>query len=289
MPESPALSIIIPAYNEADVIAEVIARVRQVRPEAEILVVDDASTDGTAEIALSLGVRVVRHPYNKGNGAAVKTGLRNARGEVVLLMDADGQHDPDDIEDMLAPIGEYDMVVGARTQEVSNSLIRDVGNHFLNWMASYLVGIDIPDLTSGFRSMKRSVIMEFIHLLPNTFSYPTTSTMALLKAGYSVKFVPVKMHKRAGKSKIRLTQDGVRFILIILKMITLYSPLKVFFPVSVVLFVLGAAYAIFTIATQVHITNSSTLLISMSIIIFLIGLVSEQVAALRFERYEGKE
>ncbi|MCL5957701.1 MAG: glycosyltransferase family 2 protein [Chloroflexi bacterium] len=289
MSENPSLSVIIPAYNEADVVAEVVSGVRGVRPDAEIIVVDDASTDGTGRIAKELGVVVVRHPYNKGNGAAVKSGLRRARGEIVLLMDADGQHDAEDVEDLLAPLGDYDMVVGARTTESDTSIIRDLGNFLLNRMASYLVGIQIPDLTSGFRAMKREVIMEFIHLLPNAYSYPTTSTLSLLKAGYSVKFTPIKMHRRVGKSKVKLLRDGVRFVLIILKMITLYSPLKVFFPISAILFLLGSAYAVYTIATQVHITNSSVLLISMSIIIFLIGLVSEQVAALRFERYERDE
>jgi glycosyltransferase involved in cell wall biosynthesis len=285
--EEARLTIVIPAYDEADTIAEVVAKARSVRTPVEVLVVDDGSTDETARIAAEAGARVVRHPYNKGNGAAVKTGLRQASGDFVLLMDADGQHDPADIEQLLSFIGEYDLVVGARDARAESAWLRRLGNGFLNWLASYLIGMNIPDLTSGFRAVKRDLLMEFIHLLPNGFSYPTTSTLAFIKAGYSVKFVPLKMHRRGGgKSKIQLWQDGGKFMLIILRMTTLFNPLKVFFPMSVVLFILGAGYAVATIIAQMHVTNSSVLLITMSIIVFLMGLMSEQIAALRFERKE---
>lgn len=280
------LTIIIPAFNEAQAIGDVVMRAREICPEAEILVVDDGSEDDTTAAAAEHGARVVRHPYNKGNGAAVKTGIRNATGEVVLLMDADGQHDATDIRGLLSYIPDYDLVIGARTPDSDTAVQRDLGNWTLNHLASYMVGREIPDLTSGFRAMKREMIMEFIHLLPNGFSYPTTSTLAFIKAGYNVKFVPIKAHKRIGKSKIKLARDGTKFTMIILKIITLYSPLRIFFPISLFLFLLGAGYGGYTIWTEVHVTNSSALLISMSIIIFLMGLVSEQIAAMRFERKE---
>jgi glycosyltransferase involved in cell wall biosynthesis len=283
------LSIIIPAYNEGEAIGPVIIKICSMCPDAEIVVVDDGSTDTTAEVAAASGARVVRHPYKKGNGAAVKTGIRNATGEVVLMMDADGQHDAADINRILSLIPEYDMVIGARSRESDTAIQRDLGNWTLNNLASYMVGRPIPDLTSGFRAMKRDMIMEFIHLLPNGFSYPTTSTLAFIKAGYSVTFVPIKAHRRIGKSKIKLARDGTKFMMIILKIVTLYSPLRVFFPISAFLFVIGAAYGLYTIFTEVHITNGSVLLLSMSIIIFLMGLVSEQIAAMRFERFDGRD
>lgn len=281
------LSVVLPAYNEATTIVELLARVTAEVPGAEVIVVDDASSDDTAALAAAAGARVVRQAYNKGNGAAVKTGLRAATGDVVLVLDADGQHDPADIQRVLAPIGVYDMVIAARSRASNASVARGWGNQALNMLGSYLTGIRIEDLTSGFRAMKRDHIMEFIHLLPNRYSYPTTSTLAFIKAGYSVKFVPIEAHlRRGGASGQRLLQNGARFFLIVLRMVTLFSPMKIFFPVSLVLFFLGCAYAIFTVFTQVHITNSSVLLITSSIVIFLMGLISEQIAALRFERRE---
>ncbi|HEU5329238.1 MAG: glycosyltransferase family 2 protein [Thermomicrobiales bacterium] len=281
------LSVVMPAYNEAASLERVLWQVMEQLPDAEIIVVDDASTDDTPAIAARCGARVVRQPYNKGNGAAVKAGIRAAHGDVVLLLDADGQHDPDDLARVLEPIGPYDLVVAARSRESNASWARGVGNAALNQLATYLTGMDIPDLTSGFRAMKRDQIMEFIHLLPNRYSYPTTSTLAFIKAGYSVKFVPIEARKRvAGKSAQKLLANGVVFGTIILRMVTLYSPLKIFAPISLVLFLLGAGYAIFTIITQVHITNSQVLLVLTALLIFLMGLISEQIAAYRFERRE---
>jgi glycosyltransferase involved in cell wall biosynthesis len=281
------LTVVIPAYNEAHSIGRVLAQVRAQLPDAELLVVDDGSSDGTADQAEAAGARVVRQPYNKGNGAAVKAGLRAATGDVVLLLDADGQHDPADIPRVLEPIGPYDLVVAARSRASNASLARGWGNAALNWLASYLTGMRIDDLTSGFRAMKLDQIMEFIHLLPNGYSYPTTSTLAFIKAGYSVKFVPVEARRRAGgASAQKLLRNGAIFGLIILRMITIFSPLKIFLPVSALLFLLGAAYAVYTAITEVHITNSSVLLITTSIVIFLMGLISEQIAALRFDRRE---
>jgi glycosyltransferase involved in cell wall biosynthesis len=281
------LSVVMPAYNEAVSLERVLWQVMEQLPDAEIIVVDDASTDDTPAIAARCGARVVRQPYNKGNGAAVKAGIRAARGEVILLLDADGQHDPADLPRILEPIGPYDLVVAARSRESNASWARGVGNAALNQLATYLTGMQIPDLTSGFRAMKRDQIMEFIHLLPNRMSYPTTSTLAFIKAGYSVKFVPIEAHKRvAGKSAQKLLGNGFVFGTIILRMVTLYSPLKVFAPISLVLFLLGAGYAVYTIITQVHITNSQVLLVLTALLIFLMGLISEQIAAYRFERRE---
>ncbi len=286
----PALSVVLPAHNEVGRVGTVVRQIRRRYPEAEVLVVDDASGDETAVEAEAAGAIVLRHPYNKGNGAAVKTGLRHARGRQIVLMDADGQHDPADIPRLLEQLETYDLVVGARDPATQSSWLRRQGNRLFNALASYLTGRPIPDLTSGFRAARREAVREFIHLLPNGYSYPTTLTLAFLKAGYSVTFVPIRSEKRhGGKSGIRLLRDGARFVLIILRIITLFTPLRVFFPISVLLFLLSclsAGYTILIAEHRLHIPNSSVLLFTMSIIVFLIGLVSEQIAMLRFE---GKE
>lgn len=285
---APDLTVVLPAYNEAGHVGSVIEQVRQLYPQAEILLVDDASTDTTADEACRAGATVLRHPYNKGNGAAVKTGLRHARGRHVVLMDADGQHDPAEIPHLLGQLEAYDLVVGARDPAAQASWLRRAGNRALNGLARYLTGRPIPDLTSGFRAARSEPLREFVHLLPNGYSYPTTMTLAFLKAGYSVDFVPIRSSRRqGGKSGIRLLRDGTRFVLIMLRMITLFTPLKVFFPVSVVLFLLSCLSTGYTFFTErLHIPNSAVLFFTMSIIVFLIGLVSEQIAMLRFERRE---
>jgi glycosyltransferase involved in cell wall biosynthesis len=281
------LTVIVPAYNESASIGPVLAGLTAQLPEAELLVVDDGSTDDTAALAEAAGARVVRQPYNKGNGAAVKAGIRAARGEVVMLIDADGQHDPRDLPRVLDPIGPYDLVVAARTRASNANAARGWGNWALNRFATYLTGMRIDDLTSGFRAMKRDHILEFVHLLPNRMSYPTTSTMAFIKAGYSVKFVPIEARRRTGgRSSQKLLRNGIVFFLIILRMVTLFSPMKVFLPFSLLLFLLGGGYAAVTVLTRLDVTDSSVLLIVTSIIIFLMGLISEQIAALRFERRE---
>lgn len=280
---APRTSVIVPAFNEEAAIAHVVSALRDAAPWRELLVVDDGSEDATAAAAGRAGARVLRHPYRKGNGAAVKTGLRQATGEFILILDADGQHRPADAIRLVDGLAEYDLVVGARTMHSHATVARRWGNAALNWLAGYLAGRPIPDLTSGFRAARRAVLIEFIHLLPNGFSTPTTTTLAFLRAGYSVRFESVDAEPRQGTSKIRLGADGFRFFLILLKVITIFSPLRVFLPVSAMAFVVGAAYAVWTIATQSHITNSSVLLIVVSVLIFLIGLVSEQIAALRFE------
>ncbi len=283
MADPASVSIIIPAFNESESIAEVIGVLRGAAAWHEIIVVDDGSTDGTGEQAAAAGATVVRHAYNIGNGAAVKNGIRRATGEFVLIVDADGQHPPEDALRLVAKLGHYDLVIGARSIETQASQARRAGNGALNRLASYLTGREIPDLTSGFRGARASGMREFLHLLPNGFSTPTTTTLAFLKGGYSVTFEPIHARQRSGQSKIRLARDGAKFLMIIFKMITLFSPLRIFMPISLVSFVAGAAYAVWTVATQQHVTNSSVLLILFAVVVFLVGLVSEQISALRFE------
>jgi glycosyltransferase involved in cell wall biosynthesis len=278
-----SVTVLIPAFNEADSIGPVLAALRAAAAWQEILVVDDGSNDGTAELARAAGARVISHPYNKGNGAAVKSGIRAAAGECILIMDGDGQHSAADALRLVGWLGTYDLVVGARSTDGQASTPRRLGNHALNWLASYLTGRPIPDLTSGMRAVRASCLREFLHLLPNGFSTPTTTTLACVKAGYSVKFEPIDTRPRIGQSKIRFMSDGAMFFLILLKVITIFSPLKIFVPISVAAFSLGAAYALWTALTQQHITNSSVLLIVLAVVIFLVGLVSEQISTLRSE------
>jgi glycosyltransferase involved in cell wall biosynthesis len=278
-----ATSIVVPAFNEAASIGSVVRDLLAVASWREIIVVDDGSTDDTGPQAAAAGARVARHPYNKGNGAAVKTGIRQATGAFVLIADGDGQHQASDAMRLVAHLDAYDLVVGARAAATQANSARRIGNAVLNRVASYLTEQHIPDLTSGFRAARRDCLLEFLHLLPNGFSTPTTTTLAFMKAGYSVRFEPVNAGKREGVSKIRLGPDGVQFFMILLKVITIFSPLRLFLPVSAVAFLVGAAYAVWTIFTQAHVTNSSVLLIVLSVVILLVGLVSEQISSLRFE------
>jgi glycosyltransferase involved in cell wall biosynthesis len=277
------VSIVIPAFNEGPAVADVVSALKTVASWHEIIVVDDGSRDDTAVRAKAAGACVIRHPYNKGNGAAVKSGIRSATGEFVLIMDGDGQHRPEDARRMVSRLGEYDLVIGSRSTSTQATQARRFGNSALNRLASYLTGRSIPDLTSGFRAARREQLREFLHLLPNGFSTPTTTTLAFIKAGYNVGFEPVEARPRVGTSKIRLAHDGSRFLLIILKIVTLFSPLRVFLPISLLCFALGVGYALYTIYWEMHVTNSSVLLIMLAVIVFLVGLVSEQISALRFE------
>jgi glycosyltransferase involved in cell wall biosynthesis len=276
-------SVIVPAFHEAEGIADVVSALVTAGPWHEIIVVDDGSRDDTGGRARAAGATVLRHPYNKGNGAAVKTGLRHATGVHVLIVDGDGQHSPSDARRLVERLGDFDLVIGARAAATQATIGRRAGNAALNGLATYLTGRRIPDLTSGFRAAKRTVLVEFLHLIPNGFSTPTTTTLACIKAGYSVEFVPIEAGRRQGSSKIKFARDGAKFFMIIVKIVTFFSPLRVFLPVSIVCFSVGALYAAWTIATQSHLTNSSVLLIVVSVVIFLMGLVSEQIAALRFE------
>jgi glycosyltransferase involved in cell wall biosynthesis len=281
MAQPDAVSIVIPAYNEAAVIADVVSALARAGGWREILVVDDGSADDTGPQAAAAGARVIRHPYNKGNGAAVKTGVRQAAGEYILILDADGQHRVEDALKVIPNLGEYDLVVGARDPSTHATIVRRIGNAGLNWIATYLTGRDIPDLTSGLRGARREYLREFLHLLPNGFSTPTTTTLAFLKAGYNVTFVPATAAARVGSSKIRTSRDGLKFFLILVRVITIFSPMRIFLPISAVSFAVGAGYAIWTILTQSHVTNSSVLLILFSVVVFLVALVSEQISALR--------
>jgi glycosyltransferase involved in cell wall biosynthesis len=276
-------SIVIPAFNEAASLRSLVAALLGAATWHEVMVIDDGSTDASADEASAAGARVIRHPYNKGNGAAVKSGVREATGRFILIVDADGQHRPADAARLVSHLDAYDLVIGARSGRSHANPVRRLGNDLLNRVAGYLAERPVPDLTSGFRAARRECLLEFLHLLPNGFSTPTTTTMAFMKAGYSVRFEPVETARREGRSKIQLGSDGVRFFLILLKVITIFSPLRIFLPLSAALFLLGAAYAGWTVVTQSHVTNSSVLLILISIVIFLVGLVSEQISSLRFE------
>lgn len=279
------VTVAMPAHNEAHAIAGVIREIQAVCPDAEILVVDDASTDETAAEAAAAGARVVRSPYNKGNGASVKTAIRNAQGEVVLIIDADGQHPPGDIPRLLEHMLTYDMVVGERRRNTHASRTRMLGNWVLARFASYVVGMPLADLTCGFRAMRREVILEFVHLLPNGYSWPTTSLMSFAKAGYSVKFVPIATLKRSGgRSRQKLLQNGVKFTMIILKIVMLFSPLRVMFPVSLAMLglsILGYVLSIIADPSNVlHIPPSTVMFFVGAIIVFMFGLLAEQIVAL---------
>jgi glycosyltransferase involved in cell wall biosynthesis len=284
--EPSTTSIVIPAFNEEPAIGSLVAALRGGAAWHEIIVVDDGSSDATAERAREAGATVVRHPYNKGNGAAVKTGIRTATGDYVLIIDGDGQHRAADAVRIASKLGEHDLVIGARSTGTQATRARLMGNAALNWLAGYLTSRTVPDLTSGFRGAHRAHLREFLHLLPNGFSTPTTTTLAFIKAGYNVHFEPIEADARVGQSKIRLARDGAKFLLIVLKIVTMFSPLRVFLPIALAAFFAGAGYAVWTIATQSHVTNSSVLLIMLAVIVFLVGLVSEQIAALRFEGRE---
>lgn len=286
------VSIIIPACNEEAVIGDLVRSIAAELPQGrhllyEVLVVDDGSTDRTAEVAAAAGARVVRHPYNIGNGAAVKTGMRNARGEVFVMMDGDGQHKPADILRLVEPLDRFDMVVGARTRGSQASVHRDLANRVYNLFASYVTGRRIEDLTSGFRAIRGDVARKFVYLLPNTFSYPTTITLGVLRAGHSLLYVPIQARPRVGKSKIKLLKDGSRFFLIITRIATFFAPLKIFIPLSLGIFLMGAAYYAYTYFTRHQLSNMVMLLWVLSALMFCLGLISEQITQLRFDRTEG--
>ena len=281
-------SIIVPVYNEAANLKKLLAQIHSLRlADSEIIVVDDGSNDGSAEIAMAAGANVVRHPYNIGNGAAVKSGMRAAKGRFILLMDGDGQHKPEDIPRLLADADRYHMVVGARAKGSKLRMHRNLANMIYNLLASYVTRFKVQDLTSGFRVIRRRDAMRFIDLLPNTFSYPTTLTLACLRSGLTVRYVPIQTLYRAGQSKISLVTDGIRFLLIITKIATLFAPFRVFLPVSVFFFLGGVGNYIYTYVTQNRFTNMSVFALTTSVIIFMLGLISEQIALLRMERQEA--
>ena len=278
------LSIILPAKNEEGGLALFLPRLKKMYPDAELIVVNDGSTDNTLQVAEAAGARVVSHNYSKGNGAAIKTGARVAKGDILVFMDADGQHHPEDISKLLEKYkAGYDLVVGARGRESQASGLRAFGNGFYNVLASKIVGHKIEDLTSGFRLVNAEKFREFLFLLPNGFSYPTTSTMAFFRAGYSVAYVDINVTERVGDSHINLFKDGIRFLLIIFKVGTLFSPLKIFFPISVSFFFLGLMYYSYTYISDGRFTNMGMLLFITSLLVFLMGFISEQVTALLYK------
>ncbi|WP_347463932.1 glycosyltransferase family 2 protein [Acinetobacter thermotolerans] len=278
------ISIVLPAKNESAAIGQTLAQIQQLQLAHEIIVVNDGSTDQTKQAAESAGAKVVTHPYSKGNGAAIKTGARTATGDIIVFMDADGQHDPQDIPRLIEKIEQgYDLVVGARQKGSQASIGRGIANALYNNLATYMTEQKVEDLTSGFRAVRADKFREFLYLLPNGFSYPTTSTMAFFRAGYSVTYVPIHAAKRIGKSHIQPLKDGVRFFLIIFKIATLFSPLKMFLPIAILLFMIGTGWYGYTLWDAGRFTNMSALLYTGSIMIFLMGLISEQVTALMYK------
>ncbi|KQZ80044.1 glycosyl transferase [Rhodanobacter sp. Root561] len=279
------LSIILPAKNEAPALAALLPRLRAAHPDAEIIVVDDGSIDDTRSICKGNEITCLSAPYSMGNGAAIKRGARAATGDVLVFMDGDGQHDPADIKRLLDQLNRgYDMVVGARDWDSQAGVGRGLANTLYNWLATRMTGHPVLDLTSGFRAVRADKFREFLHLLPNGFSYPTTSTMAFFRSAYAVAYIPIKAAQRVGKSHIKPLRDGLRFLLIIFKIATLYSPLKLFVPASAMFFLLGCANYAWTFIHDGRLTNMSTLLWSAAVIVFLIGLVSEQITGLTYTR-----
>lgn len=280
-----SVSILIPARNEARSLESLLPQIRQRWAAAEIIVVDDGSTDDTAGVAGDLGATVIKHPYGMGNGAAIKTAARAATGDIFVFLDADGQHSAKEIPRLLDELDKgYDMVVGARTFSGQASVGRGIANTIYNKLASWMVGHKVLDLTSGFRAVRAAKFKEFLYLLPNGFSYPTTITMAFFRVGYTLRYVPIQVARRVGKSHIRPVRDSVRFFLIIFRVGTLYSPLKLFFPVSLLHFIVGLAYYAYTFSMYARFSNMSMLLFTAAVIVFLIGLVSEQITNLLYSK-----
>jgi len=289
IPQKPCkLSIVLPCFNEAENLPALLPKLKSLPiDDYEILLIDDCSTDNSVELAKAQSITVIPHLHNMGNGACIKTGARNANGEIIVFMDADGQHDPNDILRLLEKIDEgFDMVVGARSASSQASFLRRCANGFYNEFAEYITNFKVKDLTSGFRAVRANKFREFIHLYPNGFSYPTTCTMAFIRAGYQLCYVPIIAHKRKGKSHISITRDGVRFLLIIFKIGTLYSPLKLFLPISLLHLTIGISYYIYTFIAWHRFTNMSALFIVAAMLIFLIGLVSEQITTLLYSKNE---
>ena len=283
------ISIIIPAHNEAENIGTLVREIRSLYPEAEVIVVNDGSTDQTAKAAHEAGAEVYSHPYNIGNGAAIKSGIRAASGDILVFMDADGQHKPEDVARLLELFPEFDMVVGARSFSGQASFGRAIGNKVYNWLGSYVAKFPIHDLTSGFRAVKTDIAHGFLYLLPNTYSYPTTLTLGVLRSGRSLKYIPIQARSRKrGTSGIKLFRDGVRFFMIIIRICTLYSPMRVFLPVSLAMVFLGLINYAITYFSQGRFTNMSALLFTNGVLVFMMSLISEQISQMRFERRQRR-
>lgn len=281
------ITVILPAYNESESLKEILPKLYKiVGDNLEVIVVDDASQDNTSETARNCGAKVIRNPYNMGNGASIKRGIRKAGDGIVVLMDADGQHPPEEIPKLIEQLDHYDMVIGARTDS-PQAWWRKLANNIFNLLSSYVSGVEIKDLTSGFRAIKKDKAARFLYLLPNTFSYPSTLTLSFLKASYPVAFVPVDiLPRKKGKSKINLVNDGFRFLIIIMRIAVFFSPLKVFLPISIFFCLSGLLYYVYTFLAFHRFTNMSALLLTTSVIIFMLGLISEQIASLRMQKTE---
>ncbi len=282
--DSKSVSIIIPAYNEEKGLSRTLGGIVKVAGEKgwEVIVIDDGSTDGTADVVREMGARLVSHPYNKGYGASLKTGIRNAKGDIVVMMDSDGQHDHRGIEKLLSFAGEYDMVVGARSRDV---WVRAPGKKLLSYVANYLSGHKIPDLNSGFRAFRKETVKEFLHIAPSGFSFTTTITLAFFRAGYSVKYIPIEAEKRVGRaSNVKFLKDGYKTFLLIIRVIVLFNPLKVFVPVSMFLFAFGIIFILYGIIMYGRAPNTGVLTVLSSIILFFMGILADQISALRRER-----
>ena len=275
------VSFILPALNETEGLNTLLPRLRELYPESEILVVDDGSTDTTAEVAKGHGARVISHPYRKGNGAAIRTGIRKARGKYLVFLDADGQHRPEDVHKLLEALPRYDLVVGARLEDQTSPWHRRLANGIYNRFATYLTTIPIRDLTSGFRAIPRRLALQFCYLLPNTYSYPSTLTLSLVRAGYSIHYVPIEIQKRVGRSKISLIRDGIRFFLIMIKVIMLFAPLRVFLPISLFCFLVALGRGTYSLYFYHHFPPLAEVLLITGLLTFLMGLIGEQIAQLR--------
>lgn len=285
--EQDKISIVLPAKNESASLKMLLPEIKRIFPNAEIIVVNDGSTDDTAKISVQAGAKVISHPYSQGNGAAIKTGTRNASGNILVFMDSDGQHDPEDIPVLLDLLNHgYDMAVGARKPSTHASLFRRFANAFYNKLASLMTGHKIEDLTSGFRAVRADKFRKFLYLLPNGFSYPTTSTMAFFRSGFPVAYSPIHAGQREGKSHIRIIKDGIRFFIIILRIGTLFSPMRLFLPISITVFLIGITYYGYTFFSFGRFTNMSALLLLSSLLIFLIGIISEQISSLHYKNVE---
>jgi glycosyltransferase involved in cell wall biosynthesis len=286
-PPSPdQLSFILPALNEAGSLQNLIPKLKEFYPTSEILVINDGSSDNTGEVAERCGARVISHPYRKGNGAAIKTGIRHATRPYLVFMDADGQHRPEDVAEVIDSLGRYELVIGARIEDRTSPLHRKVANSIYNLFASYLTQIHIQDLTSGFRALPRKLALQFCYLFPNTYSYPSTLPLSMVRAGYSIHFVPITVLRRQGKSKINLLRDGIGFLLIMMKVIMLFAPLRVFLPVSLVSFMLGIVWGGYNLWVYSHFTPATLLLMVTALLTFLMGLIGEQIAQLRLSRID---
>lgn len=290
MEDKPRVSIVLPCLNEAENLKKLLPEIQAAQPNAEILVIDDGSTDQSKSVCKNHGVRVISHPTSLGNGAAIKTGARNAIGEIIVFMDADGQHRPNDIQRLLDKVQEgYELVVGARSKEMHASKKRHLGNSVFNKLASFMTGQTIDDLTSGFRAVKAMHFRKFLYLLPNGFSYPTTSTMAFFRSALPVAYVPIRAEQREGKSKINLLKDGLRFFVIILKIGALYSPMRLFLPVSFFLFMTGIIHYGYTYINYRSFTNMSAMLFMSALFVFLMGILSEQISSLHYRNSENSD